>query len=115
MTVQIDLSEYDLIDEAVGTAQYHKELDALWDHVEANLSEDQFKDVAAFTWRDEYLSSDERFASTVNDEGTRDLVYSKFSHLNAVRLTGGGVIAIPVIKQPTIPDAMRVRLRRVIS
>jgi hypothetical protein len=115
MTVQIDLSEYDLIDEAVGTAQYHRELDALWDHVEANLRADQFKDVAAFTWRDEYMSPDERRANTVNDEGTHDFVYSKFSHLNAVRLTGGGVISIPVIKQPTIPDAMRVRLKRWIS
>lgn len=115
MTVQVDLSEYDLIDEAVGTAQYHRELDALWEHVEANLSEDQFKDIAAFTWRDEYLSDSDWVTNDIADGHGEDLVYSKFSHLNAVRLTGGSVIAIPVIKQPTIPDAMRVRLRRVIS
>lgn len=113
--IQLDLSQYDELDLlTTGEGLYLNELAALWAHAEANLDV-SINSVKSFTWRTAYLTAAE---TRINDEALQlgsPLVYSAYSHFNAIRLTNDDVVPMPAVAKPTLPDSIPVTVKEVAS
>ena len=104
MTVQVNLSQYDLLDRDC----YYTQVGNLWDHVRTHLGEDIRKKVVTFLLRKDFLEEHQRNFPSM---GEFPLLPGKA--VNAVRLDNEDVISFPPFPAPVIPGSMKVSLTRI--
>jgi hypothetical protein len=103
MNVQVDLSQYDVLEHD----RYNMQVSRLREHVRTHLGDDIAQEVVTFLFREDLLKESDRMFPSA---GEFPLLPGKA--INAVRLNNEDVLAFPPVPAPDIPGNTKVGITR---